>query len=46
LGYSHDDVGEMILLHWQLPETLATVCRYHHDPSKYNGGNAQDLELI
>lgn len=46
LGYSHDDVGEMVLLHWQLPEMLACVCRYHHDPDKYPGKDPQVLHLV
>jgi HD-like signal output (HDOD) protein len=46
LGYSHDDVGEMVLLHWQLPDMLASVCRYHHDPNKYDGHNEQVRHLV
>jgi HD-like signal output (HDOD) protein len=37
LGYSHTDVGEMVMLHWQLPSSIAAVGRYHHEPDKFGG---------
>ncbi len=46
LGYNHCDVGEMIMLHWQLPEVMASVCRYHHNPSDYRGEDPQSRQCI
>jgi hypothetical protein len=30
LGLSHDEVGQRLLSHWQLPENLCRVAQYHH----------------
>ncbi len=32
IGFTHAEVGEALLLHWNLPENLCAAVRYHHDP--------------
>lgn len=32
IGISHEEVGQMIMEHWNLPEPLPSVCRYHGEP--------------
>jgi HD-like signal output (HDOD) protein len=46
LGYSHTDVGEMIMQHWQLPEQITLVSKYHHEPETYPGDNALTKQII
>lgn len=32
LGVHHGEVGAMVAERWDLPEALAAVCRWHHEP--------------
>lgn len=32
IGFSHAEVGEALLLHWNMPENLCASIRYHHNP--------------
>jgi len=32
VGFSHAEVGEALLLHWNMPENLCASIRYHHNP--------------
>ena len=32
IGFSHAEVGEALLLHWNMPKNLCASIRYHHDP--------------
>jgi putative nucleotidyltransferase with HDIG domain len=32
LGFDHAEVGEALLLHWNLPHNLSASVRYHHNP--------------
>ena len=34
LGFSHAEVGFALLKRWQLPESVLTAVRYHHEPAK------------
>lgn len=46
LGFSHAEVGAMIMQHWQFPAEIAAVARYHHDPAAYDGAEPQTRRLI
>lgn len=32
LGFDHAEVGQVLLLHWNMPSNLCTSILYHHDP--------------
>lgn len=32
LGFNHSEVGEQLAHSWSLPESMATVIRWHHEP--------------
>ncbi len=34
LGWDHAMLGEAVVRHWGLPETVALVARYHHEPEQ------------
>ena len=34
LGFTHAEVGFALLKRWQLPESVLTAVRYHHEPAK------------
>lgn len=34
LGFSHGEVGYQLAHSWRLPESMATVIRWHHEPEK------------
>lgn len=34
LGFSHADVGGLLLRHWSLPEALQQAVQYHHNPAR------------
>jgi HD-like signal output (HDOD) protein len=46
LGYSHTEVGELIMLHWKLPLSTGGVCRHNHEPHNYDGSDAITRQLI
>lgn len=37
LGFHHGDIGAFLLHSWNLPEGLASMIRYHHDPDEFEG---------
>jgi len=41
LGLSHQEIGEYLAVKWNLPETLISPIRYHHEPV-----NAQSYKTI
>ena len=41
LGYSHADVGSLLLTLWSLPPALHGAVRGHHDPSRANTGQLE-----
>ena len=40
LGFDHAEVGQALLLHWNMPSNLCTSILYHHNP-----GDAHDAHL-
>lgn len=34
IGFDHAEVGAILLQNWRLPDSLAQVARYHHQPAK------------
>jgi putative nucleotidyltransferase with HDIG domain len=46
LGYSHTDVGELIMKHWKLPEQITLVSKFHHEPGAYDGANPLARQII
>ncbi len=38
-GHSHDQIGHILLEHWQLSDYLKEVVRYHHNALRYQGDN-------
>lgn len=36
-GFTHPEVGYLLARQWRLPESLANVLRYHHQPSRVTG---------
>jgi HD-like signal output (HDOD) protein len=40
VGFNHAEVGQALLLHWNMPENLSTSVLYHHNP-----GEAHDAFL-
>jgi HD-like signal output (HDOD) protein len=46
LGYSHAEVGELVMQHWKFPPEIAAVARYHHDPNGYDGGDRETRRVI
>ncbi len=37
LGIDHAEVGAALLTRWNLPETIVSVVRWHHEPAKFEG---------
>ncbi|HEC15184.1 MAG TPA: HDOD domain-containing protein [Sedimenticola sp.] len=37
LGFGHAEVGAALTRSWNLPESIQTVARYHHDPQRAPG---------
>ncbi len=37
LGFSHPEVGGMLMEKWHMPETLKICVQYHHDPASSSG---------
>jgi len=46
LGYSHAEVGELIMRRWLLPEEIIVSARYHHEPSHYTGGDRVTRQAV
>jgi HD-like signal output (HDOD) protein len=43
LGMSHDELGAELARHWNLPEEIITVLRYHHTPDTDEAEAGQPL---
>lgn len=39
LGFDHADVGELLLAKWQMPQSLQTCVKLHHNPSEAGADN-------
>ena len=39
-GYTHPEIGEYLCTRWNLPEEIAAAIRFHHEPSRVEGGLA------
>lgn len=46
LEMSHSELGAELVRHWNLPETIVTVLRYHHDPQNQHAAAGQILALM
>ncbi len=46
LGVTHQDIGAELALHWNLPEIIVAVLRYHHEPDLSDGSAGQQLAHI
>ena len=46
LGIDHAEVGARLLEHWNLPEALVEVVRWHHDPSNVSEEQALVTDLV
>ncbi len=46
LGFSHEEVGEMIANQWKLPKSIAAASRHHHAPENYDGGDDNIREVV
>ncbi len=44
-GFSHADIGHMLLADWHLPENLTEAIRYHHNPGEAENA-AMEAALI
>jgi len=45
LGYTHADVGELLLETWSLPTTLCSAVRWHHEPCQVEEGRIEAAVL-
>ncbi len=46
LGFSHEEVGELIARKWQLPEAIASAAKYHHCPECYKGNDEEIRQVV
>jgi len=46
LGFSHEDIGQMIANKWHLPEAIALAAKYHHEPENYDGDDEQARQVV
>ncbi len=46
LGFSHEDVGQMIAEKWQLPDAIGITAKYHHEPANYRGDDNEIREVL
>lgn len=45
LGFSHADLGSLLLAQWQVPETLQEAVRCHHSPAEAGSG-AREAAIV
>jgi putative nucleotidyltransferase with HDIG domain len=45
LGYSHCDIGMMLLSKWNLPKELINAVYFHHDPASDDESSIEDVPL-
>ncbi len=41
IGFDHAEVGEALLLHWNMPDNLCESIRYHHQPDQANDASLE-----
>ena len=46
LGIDHAEIGALLLEHWNLPQELAEVVRWHHKPEDVPAEDAQVVNLV
>jgi HD-like signal output (HDOD) protein len=46
LGLSHTEVGYQLALHWDFPDALAEVIRYHHMPQYASEAMSNSVHLV
>lgn len=46
LGIDHAEVGARLLEHWNLPEDLVEVVRWHHQPEHYPGKEPRAANVV
>jgi len=46
LGIDHAEVGARLLEHWNLPEYLVEVVRWHHQPEKCRGTDPRAANVV
>jgi HD-like signal output (HDOD) protein len=46
LDICHDELGEVLALHWNLPEEITAVLRYHHHPDAAEAETAGAQPLV
>ncbi len=46
LGVDHAEVGAHLLEKWNLPQNVATVTRWHHEPARLEGDQRDLVDLI
>jgi HD-like signal output (HDOD) protein len=46
LGIDHAEVGALLLKHWNLPEYLVDVVRWHHRPEDYSGEQSLAASVV
>ena len=46
LGIDHAEVGALLLEHWDLPEDLVDVVRWHHQPEDYRGKDPRAANVV
>ena len=46
LGIDHAEVGALLLEHWNLPEDLVDVVRWHHHPEHYPGKDTKAVYVV
>ena len=46
LGIDHSEVGALLLEHWNLPEHLVDVVRWHHQPENYRGKDLRAANVV
>lgn len=46
LGTNHAEVGAHLLKNWNLPESVAQVVRWHHEPEQYEGNDQIVVDIV
>ena len=46
LEIDHAEVGALLLEHWNLPEDLVDVVRWHHQPEEYRGKHPRAANVV
>ncbi len=46
LGMDHAEIADLLMEHWNLPDTIALPVRYHHNPAECPDGLRNAAEII